>query len=333
MKDIVIIGAGPAGLSAALYGARAGMDLVVLDSNYMAGGQVLTTYEVDNYLGLPGSNGFDMGMKFKEHVEKLGVEISSLTVEKIECVEEIRGTQAEDTERAEYIEKTEEEGKTAYTGKYFVVHTDQEDIACRTVLLATGAVNRKLEIPGEEAFRGRGVGYCATCDGAFFRGKMTAVIGGSYQAVEDAIYLSGLCKKVYLIHRRDKLRAGAVLEEQLMKLPNVEIVWDSIPLEISGTSAVEELLIKNVRTEEEQKLRVDGIFVAIGTLPQTELAEGLVKLDEQGYVIADETGETSLSGFFVAGDIRTKQLRQIVTAVADGANAVTTAWNYIEQTK
>ena len=159
------------------------------------------------------------------------------------------------------------------------------------------------------------------------------MIGGSYQAVEDAIYLSGLCKKVYLIHRRDKLRAGAVLEEQLMKLPNVEIVWDSIPLEISGTSAVEELLIKNVRTEEEQKLRVDGIFVAIGTLPQTELAEGLVKLDEQGYVIAGETGETSLSGFFVAGDIRTKQLRQIVTAVADGANAVTTAWNYIEQTK
>ena len=310
MKDMVIIGAGPAGLSAALYGARAGMKLSVLDSNYMAGGQVLTTYEVDNYLGLPGSNGFDMGMKFKEHVEKLGVEISSLTVERIECVEE-----------AESV------------SRHFVVRTDQEKIACKTVLLATGAVNRKLGIPGEEEFRGRGVGYCATCDGAFFRGKVTAVVGGSYQAVEDAIYLAGLCEKVYLIHRRDKLRAGAVLEEQLKKLTNVEIVWNHIPLEILGNGAVEELLIKNVRTEEEQKLRVDGVFVAIGTMPSTELAKGLVEMDEQGYIIAGETGETGLPGFFVAGDIRTKQLRQIVTAVADGANAVTTAWNYIERLK
>lgn len=310
MKDIVIIGAGPAGLSAALYGARAGMELEVLDSNYMAGGQVLTTYEVDNYLGLPGSNGFDMGMKFKEHVEKLGVEISSLVVEKIECVE-----------------------ATEHVTGHFIVHTEQEDIECKTVLLATGAVNRKLEIPGEEEFRGRGVGYCATCDGAFFRGKVTAVVGGSYQAVEDAIYLSGLCEKVYLIHRRDKLRAGAVLEEQLKKLTNVEIIWNSIPLEITGSEAVEEVLIKNVRKEEEQKLRVDGVFVAIGTLPSTELAKGFVEMDEQGYIIAGETGETSLPGFFVAGDIRTKQLRQIVTAVADGANAVTAAWNYIEQMK
>ena len=316
MKDIVIIGAGPAGLSAALYGARAGMDLVVLDSNYMAGGQVLTTYEVDNYLGLPGSNGFDMGMKFQEHVQKLGVEILSHAVEKIEHVQSAVG-----------------DGNVAHPEKYFIVHTDQEDIACKTVLLATGAVNRKLEIPGEEAFRGRGVGYCATCDGAFFRGKVTAVIGGSYQAVEDAIYLSGLCEKVYLIHRRDKLRAGAVLEAQLKKLSNVEIIWNSIPLEITGTNSVEELLLQNVQSEEEQKLKVDGIFVAIGTLPSTTLAKDLVELDEQGYVVAGENGETSLSGFFVAGDIRTKQLRQIVTAVADGANAVTTAWNYIEQTK
>lgn len=316
MKDIVIIGAGPAGLSAALYGARAGMELTILDSNYMAGGQVLTTYEVDNYLGLPGSNGFDMGMKFKEHVEKFGVEIESLMVEKIECVE-----------------MTEDEKEAAKVKKHFVVHTSQGTVECRTVLLAAGAVNRKLGIPGEEEFLGRGVGYCATCDGAFFRGKVTAVIGGSYQAVEDAIYLAGLCEKVYLIHRRDKLRAGAVLEEQLKKLDNVEIVWNSIPVEITGNTAVEELLIKDVRTEEEQKIRVAGIFVAIGTQPSTALAQGLAELDEQGYVIAGETGETSLPGFFVAGDIRTKQLRQIVTAIADGANAVTAAWNYIEKMK
>lgn len=332
MKDLVIIGAGPAGLSAALYGARAGMDLVILDSNYMAGGQVLTTYEVDNYLGLPGSNGFDMGMKFQEHVAKLGVEVSSLMVEKIEHV---AGSVFEAEQATEQMAGRAADAATdqADASPYFVVHTNQENIACKTVLLATGAVNRKLEIPGEEEFRGRGVGYCATCDGAFFRGKVTAVVGGSYQAVEDAIYLAGLCEKVYLIHRRDKLRAGAILEEQLRKLTNVEIVWNHIPLEISGNTAVEELLIQNVKTQEEQKLRVDGVFVAIGTLPSTELAKGLVEMDEHGYIIAGETGETSLPGFFVAGDIRTKQLRQIVTAVADGANAVTAAWNYLEHAR
>lgn len=315
MKDIVIIGAGPAGLSAALYGARAGMDLVVIDSNYMAGGQVLTTYEVDNYLGIPGINGFDMGMKFQEHVAKFGVEILSYNVESIEYAKDQVGSNEE------------------LSVPYFVVHTEQGEIKSKTVLLATGAVNRKLEIPGEEEFLGRGVGYCATCDGAFYRGKVTAVVGGSYQAVEDAIYLAGLCEKVYLIHRRDKLRAGAVLEEQVKKLSNVEIVWDSIPLEISGERAVDTLLIKNVKTEEMQGLKVDGVFVAIGTKPSTALAEGLVEMDEQGYVIAGENGETNLAGFYVAGDIRTKQLRQIVTAVADGANAVTAAWNYVEYMK
>ena len=302
MKDLVIIGAGPAGLSAALYGARAGLDLMVLESNFMAGGQVLNTYEVDNYLGLPGSNGFDMGMKFKEHVEKLGVEISAISVEEI-----IR----ED--------------------KHFVLQTSEGEIACKAVILATGAVNRKLGIPGEDALRGRGVGYCATCDGAFYRGKVTAVVGGSYQAVEDAIYLAGICEKVYLIHRRDELRAGAILEAQVKKLENVEIVWNHIPLEINGTDCVESILVKNVKTEEETPLKVDGVFVAIGTTPSTALAAGFVDMDEQGYVIAGETGATSLPGFYAAGDIRTKQLRQIVTAVADGANAVTAAAAYLKE--
>ena len=315
MYDLIIIGSGPAGLSAAVYGRRAGFSTLVIEKNPMSGGQVLNTYEVDNYLGLPGINGFDMGMKFQEHVAKFGVEILSYTVERIEHV---KGEAAEGLEIGM---------------PYFIVHTEQEDISCKTVLLATGAVNRKLEIPGEEEFLGRGVGYCATCDGAFYRGKVTAVVGGSYQAVEDAIYLAGLCEKVYLIHRRDKLRAGAVLEEQLKKLSNVEIVWDSIPLEISGDRAVDKLLVKNVKTQEEQMLKVDGVFVAIGTKPSTSLAEGLVKLDEQGYVIAGENGDTNLEGFYVAGDIRTKQLRQIVTAVADGANAVTAAWNYVEHMK
>lgn len=303
MKDIVIIGAGPAGLSAALYGARAGMDMLVVDMNYMAGGQVLTTYEVDNYLGLPQMNGFDMGMKFKEHVERFGVEIVSASVDRIE--------------RA--------------ASSHFIVHMGSEQVAAKTVLLATGAVNRKLGISGEETLLGRGVGYCATCDGAFYRGKVTAVVGGSYQAVEDAIYLSGLCEKVYLIHRRDKLRAGAVLEAQLQKLTNVEIVWNSIPVEITGKEMVDGIVVEDVHTKQQKQLKADGVFVAIGTRPMTELAKGFVDLDEQGYIKADENGKTSMDGFFVAGDIRTKQLRQIVTAVADGANAVTAAWNYIEQ--
>ncbi len=302
MKDLVIIGAGPAGLSAALYGARAGLDLVVLESNYMAGGQVLTTYEVDNYLGVPKSNGFDMGMLFKEHAEQFGVEIVSSGVERIE----------------------KKDG-------YFIVHTSGEATECKTVLLATGAISRKLDIPGEEELKGRGVGYCATCDGAFYRGKVVAVIGGSYQAVEDAIYLSALCGKVYLIHRRDELRAGAVLEKQMLACSNIEVVWSHIPLEIRGNEQVEAILIKDVKSGEETMLSVDGVFVAVGTTPMTALAKGLVDMDEQGYIIAGETGETSLPGFFVAGDIRTKQLRQIVTAVADGANAVTTASHYMKK--
>lgn len=302
MKDLIIIGAGPAGLSAALYGARAGLDLLVLESNFMAGGQVLNTYEVDNYLGLPDSNGFDMGMKFKEHVEKLGVEIVALSAEKVEKQE--RG---------------------------FAVYTSEGTIESRAVLLATGAVNRKLGIPGEEELRGRGVGYCATCDGAFYRDKVTAVIGGSYQAVEDAIYLSRICKKVYLVHRRDELRAGAILEAQVKNLANVEIVWNHIPVQIKGTDYVEQLLIEHVQTKEQSLLRVDGVFVAIGTTPQTGLVKGLVDMDEQGYILAGETGETGLPGFYVAGDIRTKHLRQIVTAVADGANAVTAAAAYLKE--
>lgn len=322
MRDLAIIGAGPAGLSAALYGARAGLDLVVLESNYMAGGQVLTTYEVDNYLGLPGSNGFDMGMKFKEHVEKLDVEIRSLMVEKIEVAED---------NAAEALEGHVTDDAIKGIQRYFVLHTSEGQIFCRAVLLATGAVNRKLEIPGEEKFLGRGVGYCATCDGAFYRGKVTAVVGGSYQAVEDAIYLAGICDKVYIVHRRDALRAGVLLEEQVRKLPNVEIVWNHIPLEIVGNEFVEGIHIKNVKTAAEDTLKVDGVFVAIGTTPSTKLAEGLVDMDAQGYIVAGETGETSLPGFYVAGDIRTKQLRQIITAVADGANAVTAATEYIKK--
>lgn len=300
MKDLIIIGAGPAGLSAAVYAARAGLDFVLLENNYMAGGQVLTTYEVDNYLGLPGSNGFDMGMAFAEHAQKLGVEIMNVQVEGI-----------------------------TKDGDSYVVTAKEEQFTGKAVILATGAYNRTLDIPGEKELKGSGVGYCATCDGAFYRGKVTAVIGGSYQAVEDAVYLAGLCKKVYLIHRRDRLRAGAVLEKKLLSLENVEVVWNHIPLEIKGENKVESILLQEVHDKTVKELKTDGVFVAVGTKPNTALVQGLVALDEQGYVVAGEDCAASQPGFFAAGDLRTKQLRQIVTAVADGANAATSVWNYI----
>ncbi len=300
MKDIVIIGAGPAGLSAALYSYRAGMDFVLMENNFVAGGQVLTTYEVDNYLGLPSMNGFDMGMKFKEHIEHLGIEIQNKLVSKV---------------------SKKENG--------FVVTCGEEEIESKTVLIATGAVSRLLGVEGEERLKGKGVAYCATCDGAFYRGKTVAVVGGSYTAVEDAIFLAGLCEKVYLIHRRDTLRAGAVLEKQLFACENVEILWDTIPLEILGEEKVSSLKLEQVKNKEIFNLEVAGVFVAVGTTPSSDLVKELVEIDSYGYIKAPETGETSQAGVFVAGDVRTKHLRQIVTAVADGANAATAIWSYL----
>ncbi len=293
MKDIVIVGAGPAGLSAAVYAVRAGLDIELYESNYVAGGQVLLTYEVDNYLGLPGINGFDMGMKFKEHAEKMGVEIKTKTVKSIDK-----------------------------TTNGFVVTTADESVECKTVLIATGAVYRKLGVEGEKRLAGKGVSYCATCDGAFYKEKTTAVVGGSYTAVEDAIYLSALCKKVYLIHRRDKLRAGGYLEKKLFECENVEIVWNTNVLDILGDERVSGLSLKNTDGGESE-ISIDGVFIAVGTTPETALIKDLVSLDPHGYVVAGEDCESSLKGLYVAGDLRTKTLRQITTAVADGASAVT----------
>ncbi|MCD8130037.1 MAG: FAD-dependent oxidoreductase [Lachnospiraceae bacterium] len=301
MKDMIIIGAGPAGLSAAVYGLRAGLDLEILESSYMGGGQVLNTYEVDNYLGLPHSNGFDMGMTFQKHVADMGKEPVSCEVTGIEKRDGV-----------------------------FRITTDQGMMESKTLILASGAVNRKLEVPGEEELKGKGVSYCATCDGALYRGQTVAVVGGSYTAVEDAIYLAGLCEKVYLIHRRDSLRAGAVLEERLRALVNVEILWNTLPAEILGKDEVERFRVRNKLSGEECLLDVQGVFVAVGTVPNTLLVRGLVEMDEYGYIVAGEDCATSVPGLFAAGDLRTKKLRQIITAVADGANAATSAWEYLQ---
>ena len=306
MFDIIIIGSGPAGLSAAVYAKRAGLNMLVIEKNPVSGGQIIDTYEVDNYLGIPGVNGFDLAMKFREHADKLGAEFADGIVTGIEK------------------SSTDEKGKPI-----FKVNTENESYETRTVLIAAGAHHSKLGIPGEEEYIGKGVSYCATCDGAFYKGKVAAVNGGGDVAVEDAIFLARFCEKVYLIHRRDELRAAKILQDELFGLPNVEVIWDSVVQEIQGEGKVTNLRVKNIKENKVSDLNVDSIFVAIGIHPSTEIFADIVECDETGYVIAGEDCATNVPGIFAAGDCRKKRLRQIVTSVADGANAVTAAQDYL----
>ncbi len=299
MYDLIIIGSGPAGLSAAVYGIRAGLKLLVLEKNPMSGGQVLNTYEVDNYLGMPGMNGFDMGMQFRAHADKLGVEFQTAQVISVE-----------------------DEGERK------IVRTAKQDYETKTVIVATGAKYAHLHVPGEEEFSGRGVSYCATCDGAFFRGRTVAVVGGGDVALEDAIYLARTSEKVYLIHRRDEFRGAMILQEEVKKLSNVEILYSHEVTEVKGNDVVEGIRIKDNKTGEENELPLAGLFIAVGIRPETEWLQPLIPLDEGGYVVAGEDCVTEVPGIFVAGDIRRKPIRQIVTAVSDGANAATSAMHF-----
>lgn len=299
MYDLIIIGSGPAGLSAAVYGKRAGLNLLVLEKNPMSGGQVLNTYEVDNYLGMPGMDGFDMGTKFREHADRLGVEFKETTALSLED-----------------------------RGESKRIVTQDGELEAKTVILATGAVHALLGVPGEERLNGRGVSYCATCDGAFFRGRTVAVAGGGDVALEDAIYLARTCEKVYLIHRRDELRGAMVLQQELKALPNVEILYSHVVQEILGQDSVESLQLKNCKTGECFQLQAAGLFVAVGIRPQTELVRDLAACDDGGYVLAGEDCATNVPGLYAAGDVRKKPIRQIVTAVADGANAAVAAGAY-----
>lgn len=301
MYDLIIIGSGPAGLSAAVYGVRAGLNLIVIEQNPMSGGQVLNTYEVDNYLGLPGISGFDMGQAFRAHAERLGVVFVEARVKEI-----------------------------VDNGEFKTVRTRREDYETRAVIVAAGAQHAHLGVPGEEEFAGMGVSYCATCDGAFFKGRTVAVVGGGDVALEDAIYLARTCEKIYLIHRRDELRGAVVLQEELKALPNVEILYSHTVQEIRGEDSVESLLLKDVKSGEEESLTVNGVFIAVGIHPCSELLKDLADRDEAGYVLAGEDCASSCAGIYVAGDIRKKPLRQIVTAVADGANAAVSAEAFLK---
>lgn len=299
--DLIIIGSGPAGLAAAVYAQRAKLDTLVIEKAMVSGGQVLTTYEVDNYPGFPGIGGYDLGLKFREHADRLGAAFAEDEVER--------------------IEEGSEEGVKRVIGA-------QDTYEARALILATGAVHRKLGVPGEEELAGAGISYCATCDGAFFRNKVTAVVGGGDVAVEDAIFLARMCSKVYLIHRRDELRAAKSLQETLRSLENVEVIWDTVADRINGDGVVKSISLTNVKTGDRRDLEVQGVFIAVGISPESRAFEGLVEMDH-GYIRAGEDTVTSVPGIFAAGDVRTKPLRQIITAASDGANAVTSVERYL----
>ena len=298
--DVIILGSGPAGLSAAVYAQRARFQTLVIEEKPMSGGQILDTYEVDNYPGLPGITGFELGQKFRAHADQLGAEFVN---------EQVKEIQVEDDTK--------------------VVITNKAAYQTKALILATGARHRKLMVPGEEKLTGTGVSYCATCDGAFFRGKEVAVVGGGDVALEDALFLARGCQKVYLIHRRDAFRGARILQERVKETENIELVLNSRVTEICGEGQVESLLVHNIIEDTEHTLCVQGVFIAVGVQPNTTAAEDIVAQDEQGYIIAGEDTKTSVPGVFAAGDVRTKQLRQVVTAAADGANAITSVERYL----
>ena len=302
MCDLVIIGSGPAGLSAAVYAKRACLSVLVIEKEAFAGGQMVYTEEVDNYLGLNAKSGFELAESFKQHALDLDVSFAEGAVEKI----------------------------VPKDGKWSLHMESGEDIETKTVLLATGATHRKLGVTGEETFAGVGVSYCATCDGAFFQGKSVAVVGGGDVALEDALYLANICEHVYLIHRRNELRGTKVLQNQVFANEKITFLGESEVTEITGDKQVSGISVHNKVTDETKELSVAGVFIAVGMEPQSDLYAPLLSL-EHGYVPAGEDCATEKDGLYVAGDVRTKRLRQIVTAVADGANAVHSIQEYLMQ--
>lgn len=302
--DTVIIGAGPAGCSAALYASRAGLDTAIIEK-YAPGGQMALTGDIDNYPGFEeGVDGFTLGMKMHKSAERFGI----TTI---------------------YGEITDVD----FSDKIKKLTTSSGEILAKTVIIASGAKSRELGAPNEKNLIGRGVHYCAHCDGNFYRNKTVVVVGGGNSAAADALYLSRLAKKVYLVHRRDTLRATKIYHEPLMKAENVEFLWNSTVEEFITELRVTGVKIKNTVTDEVTDIMCDGVFVSIGRDPATEFLKGKIELDGNGYIIADETTKTNLEGVFAAGDVRTKALRQVVTAVADGAVAVHFAEEYLNGQK
>ena len=297
--DMIVLGGGPGGYTAALYAARAGRSVLVLE-RLSPGGQMALTSDIDNYPGFPeGVDGFELGMKFQEQAHRFGAETEYAEVRTMDLNSNPK-----------------------------VLHTPDGDFYARTLVLATGAGPRKLGLPNEERLTGRGVHYCAHCDGMFYRGKTLVLVGGGDSAAAEALHLARLAKKVILVHRRDTLRATKLYHEPLMKLPNLEFRWNSAVIELPGEERLAGVKIQNLLSGQEELIEADGLFVSIGRIPATALVEGQLEL-ENGYIRADESTRTSIPGVFAVGDVRTKALRQIITAAADGANAAHFAEEYL----
>lgn len=294
--DLIICGGGAAGLTSAVYAARSGLDFVLIDISSSMGSQITQTSDVDNYTGFEKVNGMELVMKFYEHANALNAPMINDEVQEI----------------------SKENG-------IFTVRCAQGEYKSRTVIYCSGASHRELGVKGEKELLGKGVGYCAVCDGFFYRNKTVVVVGGGNTAVTDALYLSKICKKVILVHRRDSLRAEKILTERLENAENVEIMFNSEVAEILGKKSADGILLKSG-----EKVDCDGVFIAVGIVPRSDTVKNLAKLDNNGYIVADESGKTSLDGLFAAGDVRTKELRQIITACSDGANCVDSVNKFLD---
>ncbi|NLK88002.1 MAG: thioredoxin-disulfide reductase [Clostridiaceae bacterium] len=300
MHDVVIIGGGPAGYTAALYSARAGLDTLVLEK-MAAGGQMATTAAMENYPGFEEPiDGSDLALKMERQARRFGAVVMFDTVTELILDSNVK-----------------------------IVRTENNSHQCRSVILCMGASPKKLGLPKEDEFMGSGVSYCAVCDGALFKGRTVAVVGGGDTAAEDVLYLSRFCPKVYLIHRKDKLRASKILQRELFNNKNVEFLWNSVIEEIIGQYGVDGLRVRDLITDKTKALEVEGLFVAIGTTPNSSLVKGKIILDDKGYIITDSKMQTNIPGVYAAGDIRSKYLRQVITAAADGAIAAYSAEHYI----
>lgn len=302
--DVAIVGGGPAGLSSAIYAARGGLKTVVFEKA-LVGGQIVVTADVENYPGFENNlSGFDIADKMQKQAEKFTAEIK---------LEEVKAIGTE--------------------GLCKVVETNKGLYRVKSVILATGAHPRKLAVPGEEKYTGRGVSYCATCDGALYRDKIVAVVGGGDSAVEEAIFLTKFAKKVYVIHRRDELRAVKIVQERAFKNEKIEFVWDSVVQAIEGNDMLEKIFLFNKKTKKITELPVDGLFIYVGIIPNSDLLESRVTFDDQGFIETDDSMHTEIPGVYAAGDVTHKVLRQVVTANSDGATAAFSAEKWIEENK
>jgi thioredoxin reductase (NADPH) len=302
--ELVIIGGGPAGLTAGLYAARGGLNVILIEK-IVPGGQIIITDWIENYPGFPeGLSGPDLVQKMTEQVKRFDLSIENNEVVSVDFSEPVKKLTLND-----------------------------RTLTSHAIIIATGASPKKLGVPGEETFFGKGISSCATCDGPFFKDSIVAAVGGGDTAVQESLFLTKFAKKVYLIHRRDKLRAAAILQKRALANEKIEMIWDSVLTDISGLTHVENITVENVKTGDKTQFSVDGCFIWVGTIPNAQFLGDSLKLDEYGFIIADLNMETSVPGVFVAGDVRKTPLRQVVTAVGDGAIAAISAENYIENIK